>query len=612
MKSDNDFKIPLIISVAGHIDIATPESVLQEYFADFWRQLRAKLGESTPFILLSSIAAGADHLAVKYLPADVQYCAVLPFAQERYEQDFSGAALKDFRADLQGAFKCIICDGSQGDYTKAADYIRTHADIIVTLWDGKEALDEKGNISKGGTYYTITKALGLDKFLTSKTEKPHLLVNIPVVRKKLSKDNEKKIFDNSTWGTLCLDESSQTIQFSPGISFRKDSAIYNNIENIRKHNNSQFDLTGERNYLYHDFTNKFPQQFKIIEKAFLRYEYFDKVATENQAQHKREFLWLAIISFVAGLFGQVWGDATFSSNQTVHEWIVHGVILFYFIFCIAAFRYYQNIKTKAHYEKYIHPRVLAELMRLNIFWKLSAIKEEFFEYLLADSGNYWCALPICNWEIAEQPLSDADKKLLNEEFQKNFLAVRQLWINDQKNFYKSYVLSDPHSFFKIQSDEQLPPCKNLKGFINFIKIYFRPYQRIDGYVSCIKAVFFWGGFGLATLLLVVFLLAKLEVFTCLTNHVDFLYLGYYREVMIGLCPFGVATLGWLLEKKQWNMIGKRYKELYNIFAKAEKQLDVIKKPEMKQELIKELAFLCHQENSEWVSIKEGTNPEPMF
>ena len=60
------------------------------------------------------------------------------------------------------------------------------------------------------------------------------------------------------------------------------------------------------------------------------------------------------------------------------------------------------------------------------------------------------------------------------------------------------------------------------------------------------------------------------------------------------------------------MIGKRYKELYNIFAKAEKQLDVIKKTEMKQELIKELAFLCHQENSEWVSIKEGTNPEPMF
>ena len=37
---------------------------------------------------------------------------------------------------------------------------------------------------------------------------------------------------------------------------------------------------------------------------------------------------------------------------------------------------------------------------MNIFGKLSAIKEDFFEYLLFDCGNYLCTLAVCNWDVA--------------------------------------------------------------------------------------------------------------------------------------------------------------------------------------------------------------------
>ena len=612
MVNNDALKIPLIISVAGHIDITTPESVLQGYFSQFWKQLRDELGESTPFILLSSLAAGADHLAVKYRPADVQYCAVLPFAQEQYEKDFTGSAADDFRRDLQGAFKCVICDGSPGDYAKAAAYIRTHSDIIVTLWDGMETLDSNGNPSQGGTYYTVRKTLRLDKLLITYPEKAHLLVNFPVVRKKTYVGNEKKFFDSECWGTLTWDECSRKIQIAPGIVFPQNSDITRNIENIRNNNNSIHTPTGDRNYLYNDFANNFPEQFKIIEKDFLRYEYFDKIATENQAYHKKEFLRIALISIIAGLLGQIWGDATFSSDSIIHEWIIHGIILLYFISCISVFLYYLNTKKQAHYEKYIQPRAIAELMKLNIFWKLSSIKEEFFEYLLSDCSNFWRALPICNWEIASLPLSDTDKKMLHEELLKNLPAIQQLWIKDQKDYYKEYILSNPHSFFRIQADEKNPIGSRPRNIIKFIKKYFKPYHRINGYISFFKKFFFWSGFGLAALLLLIFSLAKLNIFTCLTDHVDFLNLGYYREFAIGLCPFIVATLGWLLEKNQWNVIGKRYSELYDAFGKAEKQLATIEKAENKQELIKELVLLCYLENSDWGSIKEENQPEPMF
>jgi hypothetical protein len=247
MKNIDDLKIPLIVSVAGHIDVAVPESILERYFTEFWQQLRKKFGPSTPFVLLSSLAAGADHLAVKYRPADVPYCAVLPFAQELYEKDFTGSALEDFRADLRGAFKTVVCGGGPGDYTAASDYIRTRADIIITLWDGMEALDKNGNVSKGGTYYTVRKVLQLDKLLISSKEKAHLLVNFPVVRRKVYSGGERKIFDSSTWGTLTWDETSGGIRFTPGLSFPQNTEIAAAAGNIRKYNDSLHDFADGRN-----------------------------------------------------------------------------------------------------------------------------------------------------------------------------------------------------------------------------------------------------------------------------------------------------------------------------------------------------------------------------
>ena len=249
MKNANDLKIPLIISVAGHIDLAVPESVLQRYFSEFWQALREKFGPSTPFVLLSSLAAGADHLAVKYRPADVLYCAVLPFAQEIYEKDFTGSALADFRSDLRGAFKTVVCSGEPGDYAVAADYTRTQADIIITLWDGMETLDKNGNASRGGTYYTVRKVLQPDKLLSSSKEKAHLLVNFPVVRRKTYHGNEKKIFESSSWGTLTADETTGGIRFTPGLFFPPDTEIAGNAGNIRKYNGSLQDRRDERNHL---------------------------------------------------------------------------------------------------------------------------------------------------------------------------------------------------------------------------------------------------------------------------------------------------------------------------------------------------------------------------
>ena len=124
-------------------------------------------------------------------------------------------------------------------------------------------------------------------------------------------------------------------------------------------------------------------------------------------------------------------------------------------------------------------------------------------------------------------------------------------------------------------------------------------------------MFFWNGFVLAAMLLIVFALAKLECFSWLDDQIA--GLKYYREFIVGLCPFLVATIGWLLEKNQWNAIGERYLKLYYAFEKTAAVLEKPEvKPEVKQKLIKELMILAHQENLEWESIKNGSAPEPML
>ena len=178
-------KIPLIVGVSGHIDISTPEDDIKVQMETFWGELRKAAGEETPIILLSSIAPGADHLTVKYRPAWVKYCVVLPFAENEYRKDFSGTALTDFDEDLRGAYKVITCPAEPGDYTLASDYVRRHADVLLTLWDGYECLDLKTRKAEpGGTYYQIRAAFGMDDLLMHHQEKTHLIVNIPVTRSR--------------------------------------------------------------------------------------------------------------------------------------------------------------------------------------------------------------------------------------------------------------------------------------------------------------------------------------------------------------------------------------------------------------------------------------------
>ena len=655
-------KLPVVVGVSGHLDVAQDEGWILSQLAVFWKRVREIVGAETPLVLLSSLAQGADHYVVRSMPEDVKrYCAVLPFAREEYEKDFIDYARKpgtldEFHQDLAGAYKVVQCDAEPGDYAAASDYVRSRSDILITLWDGYESLDRNGNPKKGGTYHQVRTAFGMDDLLIHHQEKAHLIVNLTVSRESKHQEHENCVCRfpaDSALNVIGWDEDTRKFSVVPLDEWTADflrktggkhhsEGIIGRIKNqilgkpaeesqlegeitdvspvlrmIRKYNEQDLRVPEDkdrRNYLFANNGNNslaaFPEDWGIIQEDFARYEYFDSRAGTHQCAHKSQFAWIALLSVVVGLLGQAWGDVTFAADDAIHEWIMHGVILMYLLGCLCLFVWGARISRQDHYGHYVQPRVISELMRLKMFWKLAGITDSFVDYILKDSANYWFALPVCNWDIWDAP-PDGDK-IRYISVGKGLPAVCSCWLQDQKNYYDSYLLADPEHFIRTQEGDG---CRNKTFFSGkWRRQYFKKYERIDGYFSLLKAVFTWSGFILAYLLVLVFLSAQIWGF----DHTEFLHLSYYREFIVGICPFIVATLGWLLEKNNWDSLARQYREMSGLFGKAigivrgelakkeEKDLNICRRT------IEELMLFSHRENADWQNIKNDSKPEPMM
>ena len=244
--------------------------------------------------------------------------------------------------------------------------------------------------------------------------------------------------------------------------------------------------------------------------------------------------------------------------------------------------YYRELKRNKNHKKYIYPRVVAELMRLKTFWSFARIPQSFFDSILSKSTDYPFALPICNWEIEERKQNTKRKKKYLKSMNERMDLVKERWIVDQINYYDN------------RSAE---------------------YEKRNAWGIIMKKSFFWLPFILATGLLAIY-------FWCQDFGNSSLYLPVYREFLIGVFPFLFSFIGWLLEKKNWDVQAAEYRRMSDLFRKTanvmnevpagsdDQQWALIRK---KQEYIKKLVEISHDENSDWQEIKHKTGePEPMF
>jgi hypothetical protein len=158
--------IPLIVGLIGHRKLLPEE--LDGLVAEFDDFLAGLIGsfKHTPILLLTSLAEGADRIALRSRFRDsLTIYAVLPFEIEDYRSDFQGEhSLKDFEDSLNRVDQFIeVFSGDSKslqrdlDYRKCANWISDRSNILVAIWNGKF------NDEPGGTSDTINYRMEKNK-----------------------------------------------------------------------------------------------------------------------------------------------------------------------------------------------------------------------------------------------------------------------------------------------------------------------------------------------------------------------------------------------------------------------------------------------------------------
>lgn len=162
--------LPLVVGVTGHRDVNLDRTADAEtHVRAFFDSLRSAY-PSTPIVLLSSLAEGADRIVARTaLECGAQLYVVLPMQSSLYEKDFQSAqSVDEFWKLMARSYDAGIISMSEHPdaeearspgpardlrYAAAGAWVVSHSEILIALWDGFE--DEMA----GGTSQIVRFAL---------------------------------------------------------------------------------------------------------------------------------------------------------------------------------------------------------------------------------------------------------------------------------------------------------------------------------------------------------------------------------------------------------------------------------------------------------------------
>lgn len=437
-------RLPFIIGVSGHID-ADPQS-LAAIEDDLRKQLlawRAAL-PSTPFILFSSMARGADWFAarlVKDSGIDAQLVVPLPLPWELYRADFPQAEADDLEKFLvsseAASFELPLLPGVTKDevshkgpardnqYALAGAFVARNCHVLLALWD--EGIGKTGGTADvvgyklEGVPEKFLRVLGADDQAQS-ADGLELgpVYHFPVERIGAEKRGEKKkarvLFPRS-YDYESADEAEKYFQ----------ERIFRPVEGF----NSRTISAGAKpaGLLPPEvFAKTVPWELKeclaYLERLSDR---ADQLAINNAGHTRRTLLWMSLFVGLAALCFDISGDlAKFSSTHHYVSWSMLGFPIFF----IAAFVLHLIASGRQYQDRHQDYRALAEGLRVQFFWQLAGVPDSVASHYLGQQRPelYWirraCAGARMFLPRHGQPLNRARAD-----------AVRTYWMDHQYGYF---------------------------------------------------------------------------------------------------------------------------------------------------------------------------------
>lgn len=163
--------IPFVLAASGHRDLMTGDLLrLREEVSQLLSRMKQRM-PTTPLLLLTGLAEGADQLvADEALKLGAYLAVVLPMPQEVYRRTLSEPAQIEFDRLLLEASLVILLDhrssgadlsrqDEQGEkargqqYSELARFLALHCQALIALWDGEDSG------KRGGTFEVVRSVL---------------------------------------------------------------------------------------------------------------------------------------------------------------------------------------------------------------------------------------------------------------------------------------------------------------------------------------------------------------------------------------------------------------------------------------------------------------------
>ncbi len=421
----NPCLVPFLIGVTGHRDIrAEDTSALEAAVESVIRGFRTRL-PSTPIIVLSGLAQGADQLVARVaLRCGASLAAVLPMLEDTYRttMDVSGrdgfdellpqAALVVRLPLVAGVSEEMLRQSEEAraeQYEALAVFLAMYSQAVIALWDGK------ASDAKGGTYCVIEYALGNPPGSADSWAEPQSGIVYQVATPR-QRDLERLHKPFAVVIRTSLDPDKQD-----------DDADRRSLEMMLEAFNR--DAIGCISAGNASWGGLLPGQCTASPTSFACrvgtvYGAADMLSIRFGKQTKSTLMWILGLALTA-----IGGFEIYAHVLRSH----FGLWLIYPAALVGAWFVYRLTKERRIEKRYLDYRALAEALRVQFFWNLAGIRESVADYYLVHHRTELDWIRNALRAIRLFQLAEADPLRGDES---DMRLVQEQWIEDQRSFYE--------------------------------------------------------------------------------------------------------------------------------------------------------------------------------
>jgi hypothetical protein len=457
--------IPLIVGVTGHCDLREEDlGRLRNEVAAILRGLRAKY-PSTPIVVLSPLAEGADRLVAQTAldlgrEIGVELLTPLPLACEDYLSDFeSDASKQEFRAMLGRSIGAFTVEtppkpGREGAdaqqrridaYEAVGRYIASHAHVLLALWDGEPPAEPAGAGAIVHWRLTHTHHYGQPPLI------PDPVASGPVCQIRTPRKKNPAIerpfavewrypscaeFDDEDEGGRieCDEHANREYENYPRMIDATNRFIAAKLPPLIR------DGTYERNMGWLLPPEKAERLNARARRLLRAYAAADSLAMENQARTLRTHTVLCgLVCLAIVVFEAV--SHILHPHHLPYSWVL---VLFPLVL-MWAMHVLRKAEREALQDRHQDFRAMAEGLRVQLFWCASGMPSSVAEHYLNHARELgWIRSALHAWACVGQPEADAEATPA---------LAREHWIADQLKYFERTIPRERkqlHKFEKIK------------------------------------------------------------------------------------------------------------------------------------------------------------------